>query len=256
MSEKQDKVSPRTAAELERKYNLGGIANGTNSQISAQLSQLTQSLSQYMATTNAQIEEIFTRLEALEDSGRLPTGYTEVEYLESSGTQWIDTDFTPNQNSSMSITFQDTLGNTDSRTIAGAGTGNDSFAISTYLGGTAEYCAQQAFQVGNFGTDMTTVELRKNVLYKNNSVIYTFNTTAFTTQYSLTLFMFNLNGGTNTENGNGIRIFSAKVYDNDSLIRDFVPCINANNEVGMYDLVSQTFFANNGEGAFVSGSTV
>ena len=39
----------------------------------------------------------------------LPSGYTQYEYIESSGTQYIDTGFKPNQNTRTVIDFQATV---------------------------------------------------------------------------------------------------------------------------------------------------
>lgn len=41
------------------------------------------------------------------------------------------------------------------------------------------------------------------------------------------------------------------IYVNDVLVRDYTPCTNANNEAGMYDRVSETFFGNDGTGYFI-----
>ncbi len=42
----------------------------------------------------------------------------------------------------------------------------------------------------------------------------------------------------------------------DNLVADFVPCINPDGVVGMYDLVRKTFYNNNGTGSFVAGPEV
>ena len=54
---KQDRTYTRTAADVERKYNIGGLEKQTGQQ-SEELSKLNQTLSQYMATTNAEIEKL------------------------------------------------------------------------------------------------------------------------------------------------------------------------------------------------------
>lgn len=54
---KQDRQGVRTPADLERKYNLGGMENETK-QHDEKLSQLNQALSQYMAETNTKISEL------------------------------------------------------------------------------------------------------------------------------------------------------------------------------------------------------
>ena len=48
-----------------------------------------------------------------------------------------------------------------------------------------------------------------------------------------------------------------KIWNNDSLVRDFVPCYRKSDSViGLYDLVSQTFFINQGSGSFIKGGDV
>jgi hypothetical protein len=48
-------------------------------------------------------------------------------------------------------------------------------------------------------------------------------------------------------------MYSCQIYDNGTLIRDYVPCITPDNEAGLYDLVNGAFYANMGSGAFKSG---
>lgn len=57
---KQDRQGVRTPADLERKYNLGGAFAGQNSnaKLAQQVAQLSQTLSQYIANSNAAIEEL------------------------------------------------------------------------------------------------------------------------------------------------------------------------------------------------------
>jgi len=54
---KQDRQGVRTAAELERKYNLGAFGE-KNQEQSAEISRLSQTLSQFIATTNAKMSEL------------------------------------------------------------------------------------------------------------------------------------------------------------------------------------------------------
>lgn len=57
---KQDKQGVRTAADVERKYNLGKMnsSQGLGTKGELILNQIKQTLSQYMATTNAKITEL------------------------------------------------------------------------------------------------------------------------------------------------------------------------------------------------------
>ena len=65
MLKKQDRQGVRTPADLERKYNLGLLGGGTgDSKLGTQLQQVSQSLAQYIATTNALIAELQAQSES------------------------------------------------------------------------------------------------------------------------------------------------------------------------------------------------
>ena len=55
---------------------------------------------------------------------------------------------------------------------------------------------------------------------------------------------------------NGFRYWTTieQIYDNDILVRDFVPCINAEGEYGLYDFVNSQFYGNVGTGSFTGAS--
>ena len=55
---KQDRQGVRTPADIERKYNLGQLNAASGGRQDILLSQLTQTLNQFMATTNARLEEV------------------------------------------------------------------------------------------------------------------------------------------------------------------------------------------------------
>lgn len=54
---KQDRSSVRTAAELERKYDLRGQNKGSNAELEERINTLNQTLYQYMAVTNMELSE-------------------------------------------------------------------------------------------------------------------------------------------------------------------------------------------------------
>ena len=53
--------------------------------------------------------------------------------------------------------------------------------------------------------------------------------------------------------GGNVRIYSCQLYDNGTLVRDFVPCVNPYGEVGLYDKVTGGFFGNGGSGNLIAG---
>ena len=48
-----------------------------------------------------------------------------------------------------------------------------------------------------------------------------------------------------------------KIIDNGDVVRELIPCYRkSDDEIGMYDLVSETFFTNQGTGTFIKGADV
>ena len=47
-----------------------------------------------------------------------------------------------------------------------------------------------------------------------------------------------------------VRVYSIQFYDGEELVADYVPCISEEGVYGVYDNVSETFFANAGTGSF------
>lgn len=47
-----------------------------------------------------------------------------------------------------------------------------------------------------------------------------------------------------------IKVYYLKIYDGNTLVRDFIPYVNYNGEVGMFDRVEQKFYGNKGGGEF------
>lgn len=73
--------------------------------------------------------------------------------------------------------------------------------------------------------------------------------------YSSPIFLFN-NSFTRNDPFHG-KIFNANVLANNEYVLQLIPCYRkADNEIGMYDTVSQTFYINAGTGTFTKGADV
>lgn len=193
---------------------------------------------------------------------QLPSEYQEVEYIESSGTQYIDSSYMPNQ---------DTIVNCHINLVSY--NGNDVF-----FGQRVAYMDKQ-YEVVAFNTEyapqlrydnQTTgaisgstlsigdhyIETSKNGLFiDNNRVGNTLNAATFTCQYSIYLFARN-NAGTASSFSN-IKLYSLEISENNTLIRNFVPCYRiSDGEVGLYDTVNGLFYTNAGTGVFTKGADI
>ena len=52
------------------------------------------------------------------------------------------------------------------------------------------------------------------------------------------------------------KIYSCQIYDNGSLVRDYVPCINNDGTIGLWDDVNSVFYGNAGTGSFTAGPEI
>ena len=76
----------------------------------------------------------------------------------------------------------------------------------------------------------------------NNYIGGSVKTSAFTRNNNLHLFR------SDTNDTDGAYVYYLKVYDNDTLVRDFVPALNSNNQAGLYDKVTKQFYLPSGTG--------
>lgn len=170
----------------------------------------------------------------------LPADYTRLDFIESDGTTYIDTGFKPNNNTR--VVFEGYNNSTSSGWIFGAWKAANSqmfcaSALSTYniCYGTKIW-ANATMPVGPI-----SIDINKNV-YTYNGVSGTLAAQTFSCDYPMYLFHINAAGTVSTGSFNG-RIYSVKIYDNGTLVRDFIPCMNASGEAGLYDLKNGVWYA-------------
>lgn len=184
---------------------------------------------------------------------RLPAGYIEIEYVENTGTSYFNTNFTPNQDTRVVCDMQ-LVTSTGFPRLWGAGAWNSATGIQPdYEGGYL-----QMSWLGNTSwtkytsvptsTDRRVIDVDKNYLYVNNVEIgsNTYNTR--TASDPIGVFTYIGNGRPSSSSYWGQehfkgKMYSFKVYDNGTLVRDLVPCINPNNVVGAYDIVNDVFYS-------------
>ena len=197
---------------------------------------------------------------------------TYIDYLQASGTQYIDTGYKPNNNTKIDLIgkFNNTY-----PCCLWASRWSQSPDYDTY-GAYAEnnsagmlyvYCGK--YSAGNFtGVDNTTFPHRDGnyirFIQDKNKVdftnlgsganwTYTFNEETFQSTRNLALFYFSSPSAFNTKGG---YIKSCKIYDNGIMIRDFVAVRDENNTGYMFDKVSHRLFSNAGSGTFTLGSDI
>ena len=185
----------------------------------------------------------------------LPDGYTQLKYIESSGTQYIDTGFVPNQDTRlvMKTEFKITGSN---MFLFGARTSEkeNSFAFNAYTSNIyrshynttwLDYDSSVSF------SEPFTIDKNKNTTKLNGVHTVTEQYAKFECPCNLTLFA--LNTKTAAQTFATAKLYDCKIYNNGKLIRDFIPCINSSGNIGLYDAVTKAFYKNSGTGSFIAG---
>jgi len=195
----------------------------------------------------------------------LPSGYTCLEYIQSTGTQYIDTGLKGNLNTKVEIDMQ-IPEYTSSHVGYFMGTrtnqNEDAFLIGSSdasLSQNGKYFAQFDSVVAS-GT-APTFDLNRHVLslsssgfYVDNQLYISYsNPQSFTTQENIPLFA-RYSAGTLAKGA--FRVFSFKMYNNSTLVRNLIPAKNSSGVIGMYDTVNDVFYTNAGTGTFTAGPEI
>ena len=183
----------------------------------------------------------------------LPSGYTKLDYIESSGTQYINTGFKPNQNTRVLMDVE-VLGTTQcapfGARVSQSGTTYTLFLMTATTGRTDYGTSKQTMTFSSI-LGRYTIDANKNVV-NVNGVSITHTASTFSVDHNIFLLAVNTAG--KASNFAKVKLYSCKIYDNGTLVRDFIPCKNASGTIGLWDNVNSVFYANAGTGTFSTGT--
>ncbi len=188
---------------------------------------------------------------------QLPAGYTQLEYIESTGTQYIDTGYKPTSTSILDLTITNfqTM-QTSGKLVFGCGEGEWGISkgwvcgIAGSSGSSAWNCRLSSSMItysalgittGNaytlrYGPDAAIVNGVKKIDFNHSPAI--------PQSYDRSFWLFRANTNNSSYNNGSWRFGLTTLYDNGNLVRNFIPAENSSGVVGMYDLVSGQFFTN------------
>lgn len=196
----------------------------------------------------------------------LPETYTQVDYIESNGTQYIDTGIYPYKTSlELTFSYTDLTIGTYKRFIASyASTQSSTLRFyPIYCSNNKFYSAaynNTSYFLGDADTEKHTLIFNdvNNKTYLDGVLKGTNANFNLPSQSSNTILIF-ATGGSSSASRIAGRLYGLKIYDKDNnnqLVRNFVPCYrNSDKEIGLYDLISNTFFTNEGTGDFTYGKS-
>ena len=173
-----------------------------------------------------------------------------LSYIQSSGTQWIDTEIVPTNNTVVEMSIKKVGNNLDYERFFGI---------------------KEVYEIMRRGTNATNFELRFNGHDNNNAniPISTTNfcklkfgkqrvelddallgtyTDSFTTNKTACIFC------ANGEAIYGImQLQYCKIWEDETLVRDFIPATDFDGVICLYDKVNKKFYYNKGTGTFIGG---
>lgn len=174
----------------------------------------------------------------------------ELPYIESTGTQYIDMGFKPNQNTKIVIDVQGAT--TSSGVYMFFGTGEWMFGKASssswkmYAYWNSVEKALDNGTVTNFNTRRTITMDKQTVSYGSVSASFTYKSW----QSSYNAYLFAVNNSGTTAFHSPIKVYSTQVYDNTTLIRDYIPVLDWDDVPCMYDKVGRKLYYNAGNGEF------
>ena len=193
----------------------------------------------------------------------LPDGYTQVDYIESSGTQYIDTGVNADYKLSLLCELA----------MVSAGGAIGAIGSNTELRHHFNYVINQGIryyyksistinQVQLFPLGQEDTNKHKYFIDIYNSKVQiddgTVKDLTERDEYDIqTNYWICKRNSPNSalQSNMSVKVYTFKMYKENVLVRDFIPCYrNSDNEVGLYDLVNDVFYTNEGTGTFTYGS--
>ena len=193
----------------------------------------------------------------------VPSGYQELEYIQSNSTGYIDTGFQfTSNNAKISLDVMLTAQDSGGKNIFGSSTNNDTSWFGIYMQG----AVQGGFYCGNSNpfSFYFTRNVKKSLYFYRNGYSLEFYNDGSTSTYSV--------GGTIVCGNNvmiasqpplgasrtppGVRYYNFTIEQDGVVQREYVPCYRqSDNVVGMYDVKTQNFYAP-ATGTFDAGGNV
>ena len=193
-----------------------------------------------------------------------------VEYIESSGTQWIDTWFSPtNKNVRIEVKYRfvSLPTGTDRKYVFGESYTIDntnvrlqySVGVDCFIGFGNKHVADVPFD--SYDTDTTHTIVCSNGVFSLDGRTLAeadlSDASLSTTDTNHPVYLFGLNVGGATNYLSSIRLYSCKIWSQGKLVRDFIPVSLTNGTtVCLYNAVRGDFYNNAGTGSFTAGPDV
>ena len=181
-------------------------------------------------------------------------GYTMVEYLESTGTQYIDTGYKPNGNTAVNLKFK-TEEKINQYAFLFGSRGSDrknQFGVFYNTSNNiyyARYGDATDYGLGNYSNSLTRINLGEG--------IYEFNENRISVSGSIeetnNIYIFGMNTGGEFASASSYKLYGFTITENGDMVRNYTPVIDSDNKPCLFDKVEKKCYYNQGTGEFLWG---
>lgn len=196
----------------------------------------------------------------------LPNGYTRLNYIESTGTQYIDTGyaFTSN-NIKIDIDYEIVIKNQGcifgSLWMENSATYHRSMILYGYEAWGGTYFGMGFYDNTLGFTFDSNIRYKASFEYNGQVLVISVEGYEELKKSSVSnnvnnknIYLFAVNSSDTAERISKIKVYSFSMYDNGERVRNFIPCQRqSDNALGMYDTVTKKLFMNEGLGEFIGG---
>lgn len=185
----------------------------------------------------------------------LPGGYTELEYIQSSGTQYLDSGVTFEKTDTVEFEILWTV------TPPNAGTyvcGNYYMQVGMGTRGYGIYAASNTKAYGTKDRMRVTFASVQETLLVNDAQVFTHDWSGQNlSNVKLGILKLGMEGNAWYSSAPvSAKVYSCTIKKGGALVRNFIPCKNASGVIGLWDDVNSAFHQNAGSGVFTAGPEV
>lgn len=186
----------------------------------------------------------------------LPAGYTEYEYLEATGTQYINTGYVPNADTEVRYISERTAAQTFNAVDWGVTPTPKALVAGIYWswGSASDKSDNTKF---NPDSPWGSMQVRVNIEGVYNLLgtkVVNFGTVTWTSGV-LPIYLFCRNNNGTAERKCKLKIYYWAAFENNTKMIELIPAMRKSDSVlGMYETVSGNFLTNAGTGTFVGGA--
>lgn len=180
----------------------------------------------------------------------VPAKATKIKYIESTGTQYIDTGVKLNQDSKVELEILLTDG---SGNIFGSRTSATENNFTIILNSSQVTLDFQNYLNNRLSKSISTnskiyCSLSKDEMVIDDTKVEVKTYSSFETPDNA--YIFDVSGNSWIKTKAKARLYYCKIYNGDTLIRDFIPILDENNIACLYDNVENKYYYNSGEEEF------